>query len=168
MGIRETLNQKPAITTSVAAIFVLVFLGIVGWQLFGGTDPRLGTGNAFYTVDDGQTFFLADSSNIAPFDYNGKPAVQALVYSADGGKTRFVGYLQRFTPVGRQKMIEKRKQLAESKRMPSLDPELMANTEVKRPGEKNWVKLSDVATSSQVTLVVEPNNPSKPAEPVEP
>lgn len=168
MGFRESLNQKPALIASVVGVLVVAVLFLLGKQIVGGGDPRLGSGKAFYSVDDGQTYFSYDSSNIAPFDYSGKTAVQAFVYSADGGKTRFVGYLQRFTPAGKQKMIEKRKQIEQSKGLPTLDRDLLENTEVKKPGDKSWVKLSDMAQSSRVTAVVDPKNPSASADPVDP
>lgn len=168
MGLRESLNKKPALSASLAGVVVLAILYILWKQVAGGGDPRLGSGKAFYSVDDGQSYFAYDSSNIAPFDYEGKTAVQALVYSADGGKTRFVGYLQRFTPAGKQKMIEKRKQIEQTKGLPSLDQDLLANTEVKRPGDRTWVKLSDLPNSAKVTAVVDPKHPTASADPIDP
>ena len=50
------------------------------------------------TVDDGATYFPDDANKIPPFTKDGKEAVRARVFSCDGGKTKYVAYLERITP----------------------------------------------------------------------
>ena len=103
MGLRETMNQNPRMVTGVTAGIILLALIIVGWQLLssgsgtntGATAPNAkGVANAFFTTDDGKTWFADDAAKFPPFDKDGKPAYSAILFTCDGGKTQFVGYLQ--------------------------------------------------------------------------
>lgn len=60
-------------------------------------------GRSFYTVDDGKTFFV-DRIQVPPYRKGMSEAVGAMVFSCDGGATKFVGYLVRFTPEGKAQM----------------------------------------------------------------
>lgn len=169
MGIRETLNTQGKPVTTVVVLALLASAATIIYYQSGSGDPQ-GSGPAFYSVDDGKSFFEADSANIPPFTHEGKEAIQALVYTDDGGKTRFVGYLMRFTPRGIQYLRESRAKAAASKKptLPGYDHELQANTEVKRPGDKAWVKLSDISRASEIMSVRSPTDSTKPADPVDP
>lgn len=61
----------------------------------------------FFTVDDGKSYFEMEASNRAPFVHEGKPAFRAHVFSCDGGKTAFVGYLSKFSPVSEEALVRK-------------------------------------------------------------
>jgi hypothetical protein len=169
MGIRETLNRQGKPVTAFVVLALLICIAWIFYSKPDGSDPFEG-GSAFFSVDDGKTFFEADASNIPPFMHEGREAVQALVYSNDGGKTQFVGYLMRFTPSGVEYLRESRARAAASKKptLPGLNTELQANTEVKRPGEKAWVRLSDIPRAAAVMTVHSPSDPTKPADPVDP
>lgn len=170
MGLREAINRNPAVSAVVIGLLLLAFAGYaLQWGLSDRLDPLAGSGRAFYSIDDGKTFFTASSDLIAPFQHEGKQAVQAMVYTADGGKTRFVGYLMRFTPRGAEQLKAMRAK-SESGRptLPGLDLELQKNTEVKRPGDGAWVRLSDIAAAGRIMNVEAPRQPGQLAEPVDP
>jgi hypothetical protein len=61
----------------------------------------------YFTVDDGKTFFELEASNRAPFVHEEKPAFRAHVFSCDGGKTAFVGYLSKFSPISDEPLVRK-------------------------------------------------------------
>ncbi|HEY7116231.1 MAG TPA: hypothetical protein VH475_06585 [Tepidisphaeraceae bacterium] len=63
------------------------------------TIPATGAAVLYFTTDEGKTWFALESSNRPPFVHDGKPAVRAHVFSCDGGKTMFVGYMSKFSPV---------------------------------------------------------------------
>jgi hypothetical protein len=86
---------------------------------------------AFFTVDDGKTFFEAPAQ-VPPFTHRGREAVRAVVYSCDGGKTQFVAYLLRHPP------DERAAAEAILKRGGRMPP-----GEVKRPGEAEWASPFD-------------------------
>jgi hypothetical protein len=150
MGIRETLNQKPGITTGATAGIILVALGIIVWQLVGTGSSTTGggTGKLYFSDDDGKSWFADDAAKLPPFDHNGKPAYEAAVYTCDGGKTKYVAFLRRYTEDAKKKITE-----AHAKANPSGPPDPAAQmaqatgAEVKLPGTgddaKNWVKQTD-------------------------
>jgi hypothetical protein len=102
MGIRETLNEKKGLATAVAAGVVVVALVVIVYQSMGGgvssSGPTIDPSQSYYSDDDGASFFADDKTKAPPFDHNGKPAVRAHLYSCDGGKTKFVGFLERVNP----------------------------------------------------------------------
>src|ERR1035437_8173586 len=96
MGLREILRHK--ITAMVVIPLALLALAVVAWQSAGGSSSYTRVGKAFYTDDDGVTFFVDSADKIMPFDHNGKPAVGAAVYAAADGKP-FSAYLMRHSAV---------------------------------------------------------------------
>ena len=145
MGLRETLNENPRITTGVTVVLIVIVLAWLLWPRGGdGGASAVAAGGAaqiFYTADDGQTWFPDDASKIPPFKKDGKDAVRAEVYKC-GGKT-FVNHLVRYTPEG-QKQLAAAAAAAKSKSGGmSLNPVGETEMEVKSPGDKAWVKISD-------------------------
>ncbi len=86
-----------------------IALLIAPWLIFGrglmdqSRGPQIPT-QAYYSVDDGQTFFADDINLVPPFEKDGKMAVRAHVFTCDGGKTPFVAYLERYTPEAKGKI----------------------------------------------------------------
>jgi hypothetical protein len=157
IGIRQRMNENPGITAGVMTAMVVVAVCVVVYQVRAGR--RMITSHlpdAFFTVDDGKTFFTAAGENVPPFDYNGQTAVHAYVFEFNG--KRFVGYLERFTPEAHQQMIE-------GKATPATQ---MYGRELKRPGDKTWVKSGDLKAVGKVIDVQCPGGGSGTPEPVEP
>lgn len=137
MGLRETLNENPAITTAATALIIIVALGFALAQFMrgGDTPPTVEAGErkSYFTVDDGKSWFEAPATNVPPFDHEGKTAVRARLYTCDGGENKFVGYLERYTPAARQR-------IEQQDGVPTLmDMEDPSAVEVKRPGGNRWV-----------------------------
>jgi hypothetical protein len=101
VGIRETLNQNPMIAGGVAVVGLIVLVIFVIVQVSGGGggggEPPPQATKLFYTDDDGATFFVDVANKPVPFDHGGKQAIRARVYTCDGGKTKFVGFVERMT-----------------------------------------------------------------------
>jgi hypothetical protein len=98
----------------------------------------------WYTDDDGQTWFSSDKRLLSPFDHNGKPAYRAYVFSGDGGKTQFVGYMERYTPDALQQIRALQQPHPTDPPQPGVF-ERIARTgiEIKKPGQSQWVNISD-------------------------
>ncbi len=64
MGLRETLNENPAITTRVTLVVLLFAIGIIVWQLL---PPPKQIPKDFYTIDDGKTTFVDNAAKVSPF-----------------------------------------------------------------------------------------------------
>lgn len=93
MGIRETLNEKPALVTGATIAIVVVILVFIFWQSRPASAPPPAT-KAYYTTDDGATTFEDDLAKAPSFDHGGTLAVQAHMFSCNG-KSPFVGYLEK-------------------------------------------------------------------------
>ncbi len=166
MGVRETLNKQPAITTGATIGIIVIALGFIIWQVVGGGNHIRIPTKAYYTVDDGATYFKDDINLIAPFDHDGKQAVKADVFKCPSGG-EFVGYLERYTPDAK-KIIE------DSRNHPNTDDFGKAaeasqrGLEVKAPstGDQGWVKTYLPAATKVVTIHC-PDG-SQQAEPVLP
>jgi hypothetical protein len=141
MAVREFMNNHPRVAAVGAIILILVPVGLLLWQNTGGAAPP-GTRQLYFTVDDGKNFFADNENKIPPFDYNGKPAYQAYVWTCDGGKTKFVSHLVRYTPQGKKRLSNPDPAAAA---VPSAGGLGMSDTEVKKPGapDTQWVKMSD-------------------------
>jgi hypothetical protein len=146
VGLREKLNQNPkAAAGGIAAILVVAF-GAVGWYLFGGENPQGAGRRVFYSVDDGKTWF-ADADvpeKIPPFKHEGKDAYRALVWTCDGGKTKFVSALQRFIPPAKAKLEELKNKKDDPIFVRIIEGE---GVEYKRPGAEGWIAHKEPAAA---------------------
>jgi len=88
------MNQKPGLVTGVTVGVVVVALALIFWQQ---RKPKVqaASNKAYYTIDDGQTTFEDELDKPTPFDYNGGKAVRVHMFSCNGGRTRFVGFLEK-------------------------------------------------------------------------
>jgi hypothetical protein len=164
VGIREKLNENPAITTGVTIGIIAIAIIFIGWQVFGGSGAGAPITEAYYTTDENATgdaavkaLFTDKADRIPPFDHNGKPAFRAHVFTCDGGKTKWITHLQRFTPEAKKKLEEVQ---ANAGKQPTADNTpgvmeqlYMTGMEVKKPGAGPWVKQSDFQKSSEITAV---------------
>jgi hypothetical protein len=139
VGIRETLNQNPGLTTGVTAGIIVVALGIIIWQAAGGSGSApSGPNKLFYSDDDGATYFADDVTKVPPFDHNGKPAVRAHVYKCKDGK-KFVGYLERVNADFRARMEKARP--GPGGQAALMEDAMIGGMEYKKPGATNkWVR----------------------------
>jgi hypothetical protein len=71
----------------------------------------------YFTTDEGKTLFIEQASTRTPFQHDGKLACRAHVFSCDGGKTNFVGYLSKNSAIAGEDLI-------------------------RRPGEERWFPIS--------------------------
>ena len=135
MGIRQAVNEHTAVSTGVTIAVILVTLGVILWETL--SSPHAGSGpvrKAFYSDDDGQTWFADNANKLTPFtDANGRQAVCAYVFKCGNGKP-FVAYLLRASDQERQ-AVEK------AGRSPDDVPLNLMLSEVKKPGATEWVKL---------------------------
>jgi len=160
VGIREKINQNPKQTTAITAGIVVLAILFIGWQACSGPGGGGVNNKAFYSTDDGKTYFVDDSSNIPPYQAkNGKVAVRAQVFTCDDGKTKFVGYLEMYGPAEKA-MLE---QIAKggAKGAPPGYASYTTQPMVKRPGEPptNWIPFSP-RTTMYYQAVVQPKCPN--------
>lgn len=150
MGIRETLNNNPAITTGATLLIIVFAIAFIIYSSTGGGTPKPPT-KAYFTVDDGKTWFPDDITLIPPFDKDGKQAVRAHIFSCKGGDEPFVAYLERHTPEAKATLEKYR---ANPDQAPP-DGMLIADTgtEVKKPGVGNWVSMANYQKYAEITNI---------------
>ena len=101
MGVRESLEKNKPLAFALAGAFIIAAVGVVIWSNSSGIPAPLKT--AYYSDDDGTSYFVDDINKIYPFDHNGKQALRADVFQCSDGK-QFVGLIYRFTDAGRREM----------------------------------------------------------------
>ena len=152
MRVRAFFNRHPAATALVVLVLTALAVASVVNQLRPQEEMRFIPPKDFYTVDDGQTWFTDDIDKITPFDHAGKPAVLVRLFTCDGGKTRFVGYLEKLPDGALEKFRAARRLPADA--VPEADDvAAMVGSLVKRKGEADWVPSSDPQRYAQVTQV---------------
>jgi hypothetical protein len=160
MGIRENINkfQKTAlVASSVLTVGAVVFAVTSQRESLTVKPPKL----AYYSDDDGQTFFVDAYGKMGPFDHDGKTAVVARVFKSEDGKL-FIGYLERAADAESKRLLEDAQQtlIATAATQPvNPDPvlieEMMKRTLVKRAGDAKWVN----ATSEEAVSVTRVQSP---------
>ena len=137
MGLRETINKNPTQAAAITAGIIVLALVFIIWQACGGTGGR-GPGRSYYSIDDGKTWFEDEANKIPPFKHEGKDAVRAHVFTCDGGKTKFVGYLEMYTPQDKKMMED----AMAGKAPPMAYAGYSGQAMVKRPGPGfTWIAL---------------------------
>lgn len=155
MGIRQTLNENPVITTAVTGVIVLAALIVVFRTACSGPSPRGGPpkppARYYFTVDDGKTWFDDDAKKIPPFDHQGKQAVRAMIFKCPDG-SEHVSHLERYGPADKKRLEEA---LAKSPDQNVARVEMTAYIgvkEVKEAGAKDWVKYSSKTMQEYSTI----------------
>ncbi|HEV2295804.1 MAG TPA: hypothetical protein VGR35_18290 [Tepidisphaeraceae bacterium] len=167
MGIRETLNKNPAITTGATAAIILIAIGFIIYQISGSGAPGIAT-EAYYTIDDGKNWFADDINKIPPFEKDGKQAVKAYVYKCPGSDP-FVSHLERYTPEGK-KAMEAAQKSTDPNNPVMVEDVMMMGVEVKKPltGDKGWVRQSNAIAAAKIMELKCPDGTTEGIEPVVP
>lgn len=142
MSLREKLNQNPQITTIAALVIVLAAIAALWYAISGPAKLYYGS-TAYYTSDDGATYYSDRADLVVPFTDNGKEVVRAHVYQCPS-KGKFVAFLQRYTPQAAEALKESQEAKAAGRE--PKNPGLVAmidqiGSEYKKPGDGNkWIK----------------------------
>jgi hypothetical protein len=157
-------HHRYLLAAGVAAAVLILLLSL--WLFVPAAGPAETTavaGKAWYTTDDGKTWFADDKRRIAPFTHDGLPAYRCWVYTCDRGRTKFVAYLERYSPAAKQQL----ESIAASHQPPSpgvIDQLTTTGIEVKQPGGTTWVNASD----PRAIPLREPRCPGGSATPPQP
>ena len=158
MGIRETLNKNPAITTGVTAAIIVAALVFIFMSQFGSDTPEAIT-KGYYTADDGATYIADSIDLVPPFTKDGKEYVRVHVYK-DAAGNEFPAYLERYTKDAKAKIeaFEEKRKSGAAVNYEEMDAVRYEGLEVKKPKDPGakWVKQIDSANSSKIMEVLPP------------
>jgi hypothetical protein len=118
--------------------------------------PRPAADKAFYTIDDGRTWFVDSIYKTPPFDHEGKTAVRAMVYSYDNGRYQFCPFVQRYTSDIKKTLDDAIAQaLIAGKPLASVGlfnaPTALDGTEVKESAsDGDWIPTSDKKDAAKI------------------
>jgi hypothetical protein len=155
VSLRERINQNPKLGIGLGAgiLIIAIIFAVVMMRGNGPTmEPSFDTTKAFFTDDDGKTYFPAEIK-VPPFDHNGKKAYRARVFVDSHGQ-RFVGWLESYDETARkriQKLIDDTKELPDR-----AMGEAAEAPSVKKPGAAKWVTPK---THDEYIKVVTPDPP---------
>src|SRR5271165_3819230 len=96
--VREYVNEHPLVSGGMALLGTMLIFFLIWRGATQSNDVTRALTQAWYTDDDGKTWYSGDKSRNPPFDHNGKTAVRAFVFKCDADNREFVGYLERYTP----------------------------------------------------------------------
>ena len=153
----------------VASALLIVAAIIIGSQMFGGRESGAGpvARNAFYTDDNGKTFFKDDINKVSPFDHGGKQAFRCNVFQDASGK-QFVGLIYRHTDGGRREIeayFPNRSKDPDGSTRRGIEERGMEVKPV-MAGPSAWVIADDMAVTHLQIAIKDPSG--KPAKLVQP
>ncbi|MDB5326250.1 MAG: hypothetical protein JWM57_1819 [Phycisphaerales bacterium] len=157
MGLQASLANRPAVTNGVTIAIIVLAGAFIAFDV-ARPRPTAAGQELYFTTDDGQTTFADAADKLPPYEASGKTAVRAYVYACEGGKP-FVAYLERYTPET-VAALQKR----DAPGVGPVDREFLVaeGTEVKKPGDANWVKRSS-DTGAKIVLDLKcPDGNGKP------
>jgi hypothetical protein len=141
MGLREIINRSPKAGMAATALIVAGAIAVAVLSS-GGRGPRpVGQGRAYFTIDDGKTWFADSASNPSPFTKDGKPAYRVFIWRC-GTSAPFASHLYRSGGGPSAGGAAKPAPAFAAGRTPQ--PMSGSATEVKRPGAASWVTANTV------------------------
>lgn len=173
MGLRETLNRNPAITTGVTIAIIVVALILILWQTLVSNQPGKVSTQGYFTTDNGATTFADKLENVPPYMYEGKEAVRAYLFKCSDGK-KFVAYLERYTPEAKTALEQARAKRKANPQdpmamQPALSMAMQSGTVVKKPLDTGpWHSQRDHQGYAQVVQIKCPDGTTESLEQVMP
>ena len=151
MAFRDTINKYSGVAT---AALVLVIAVCVYFSYRSTTGAPVPAFVDYFTVDNGATWFAGDGTQVAPFDYEGKTALQAHVFRCPDGK-EFVGYLERNSEEGKRiiEIVRSGKAGEHPEITPASGVFVQNSKEFRRPDEKGWTKADDATAVRKIREV---------------
>jgi hypothetical protein len=153
MGVRESLEKNKPLAVGFAVVFIAAAIGLMVWSNRSGMPAPLK--QAYYSDDDGKTFFSDDINRVYPFDHSGKQAYRAYVFRAGGGKP-FVGYLAGLTDKGRKQLEGLRAKANDGEAVQAINQLMETEMLVKKPGGTKWVLTNSPEAAAIMNVAAAP------------
>ena len=158
MSVREMIDKHRGWANSAAIVMVVTAIALIVTNARSGGMPQVKY--AFYSDDDGQSYFRDDINKLFPFDHNGKQAYRAYVFQSGGGKP-FVGYLERIDDRAAAKLQTLQSQPQTPDLVMQMDLVRTAGLEARTPGSTRWLPENSPAFNSMVNGLKGPDGSSE-------
>jgi hypothetical protein len=138
-------STSSGIAWKLGLVIVLVVIAVAAFFLRAGQPeptPTPAGDLAWYSADDGKTWFADKTNRLNMVMRDGRPAYRCWVYTCDGGKTKFAAYLQRFAPEVEKKLAA----FASGQQPPDpafIEQAISTGLEVKLPLKGTWINIAD-------------------------
>lgn len=157
MALREFADRYRGVTVGLSIGAVLLAVVVMLMRLASHRQPTLPAGiQAFYSDDNGKTWFADDATKVPPFDHNGKPAYRAIVYRCGEGAA-FVSCLESFPPEVKSRI----EQAGDSNLLALQNAEFAALSDmlIKPPGATEWMKHTPANDAKFMQMITSPKCP---------
>jgi hypothetical protein len=94
--LRNLLKEHPWVGKAAAGLLILLAVLSVALSRRHSSDEVTLLSKAYYSTDDGKTWFADDINKTYPFDHAGHAAYRAFIFQNTDGST-FCGYLLRLS-----------------------------------------------------------------------
>jgi hypothetical protein len=152
VGVKDIVNARPVVTAGVCVVVIAAGLWWGMRRSVPHVPTAVGTGQIYFSADDGSTWKAFSQYSLPPFEDGGKTWVRAHVFKC-GSESPTVKYLEQYPPAARERLASLQNNggvLAEA-----MDQFEKRGTLVKRPGDKDWVvKEPTDAASTAITDVM--------------
>jgi hypothetical protein len=140
---REYIDKNCKIVVAVSVGVIAIGLVCILIESHDRRAHELGPVRAFYSTNDGVSVF-EDDVKTPPFNHQGAQAVQAFVYTCDGGAHHWVQYLLKYSD-------DALKQLALKQPLDGPSYGIL----VKKPGRSEWIPQG----TPEAVKLMEPKRP---------
>ena len=150
---RDKINQYRNVGVGASSCIIVLAVGFIIWWEARGSRPvsSAPVTQAFYSDDDGKTWFIDDLVKVVPFDHHGGQAVRAEIFRCAQGKP-FVGYLERYSDAVKAKITSAAVGHPDAVASAMMDE----MTEVKRPVEAEWINPGGSSQREYTQIITVP------------
>jgi len=162
MQISKTLNRNPVVAATIAGAAIAVGVFLIIRAIAGNAEDS--GGKAFFTTDDGKTWFKDEMTKPFPFDHDGAPAYRVNVFRCGDGQP-FAGYLECLP----SELVDAVNSagpswVARYAKLQTVSDQIL----VKKPGDAEWTKPRQKKEYARIIKPVCPDGTKLEVTPVNP
>lgn len=155
------MQNRAGIVVVIAAAAIAV--SVISMFIQASGQHRKPTAKAFFSCDDGKTWFKDDASKAFPFQHGGKPAYRAEIFRC--GQTEFCAYLESLPENVKEGVDAVSDGLARAAALQSASDQILlkrpGDTVWVSPGEKNYAAITTPVCPDDTKQAVTAVNPNK-------
>jgi hypothetical protein len=159
MGLRQTIQNRSGVVVLIAGLAIAI--SVISLVIQASGVHRTPTTKAFFSSDDGKTWFKDDGTKAFPFQHDGNPAYRAQIFRC--GQTEFCGYLESLPENVKEGIDAVSDGLARAAALQSASDQIL----VKKPRGTAWINSGGKDYAS-ITTPLCPDGSNQEVMPVNP